>query len=300
MGKILRIKLQTLFSIFLFLAGIVLVGSDISLGILPLYTGFIWIIGIIIFSVISVIERIFFKRVQKSNEVRIVKPSKEIEGENQAICPYCKEKLKTRPKRKKKCPHCSNYIYVNTHPVSKKKVLLTEKEKSEVDTLRKKMQFRKMWMKKIRQYGVTDSNYEKEAKKLKKKFGKEPDTQDVIWSLYHMLLKKNNDLHTLKTIYYQMALFYSDLDKDPFPLLQESAKLELMDIMKQGITNKVRILTPKNGCEICQNHNGVVLTIKEALETMPIPCRECTTQVYSEKYGFCRCSYLSEIKMPKF
>lgn len=33
------------------------------------------------------------------------------------------------------------------------------------------------------------------------------------------------------------------------------------------------------------------MTIEEALEKMPIPCKECTHTISDNKKGFCRCMY---------
>jgi uncharacterized Zn finger protein (UPF0148 family) len=48
-------------------------------------------------------------------------------------CPYCGSSLAERPKRKKKCPHCGNYIYVRTRPADRKKVLVTEEQAQEIE-----------------------------------------------------------------------------------------------------------------------------------------------------------------------
>jgi len=49
------------------------------------------------------------------------------------VCPYCKQKLKKVPSRKKKCEFCGKYIFVRTRPIDRKKVLVTDREKEEVD-----------------------------------------------------------------------------------------------------------------------------------------------------------------------
>jgi SPP1 gp7 family putative phage head morphogenesis protein len=49
-------------------------------------------------------------------------------GNVDAICPYCGKLLEKMPGRKKKCPHCGNFIHVRTRPLDNQKVLVTEKQ----------------------------------------------------------------------------------------------------------------------------------------------------------------------------
>jgi len=47
-------------------------------------------------------------------------------------------------------------------------------------------------------------------------------------------------------------------------------------------------------CEACKQVDGKILSIKEALKTMPIPIKECTNYPYNENRSFCVCSYEPE------
>lgn len=49
-------------------------------------------------------------------------------GNIDATCPYCGKPLEKMPGRKKKCPHCGNFIHVRTRPLDNQKVLVTEKQ----------------------------------------------------------------------------------------------------------------------------------------------------------------------------
>ena len=98
-------------------------------------------------------------------------------------------------------------------------------------------------------------------------------------------------------IYYEMALFLNKEGKDCFSVLQQSAKMNLMKFKQAGVVEKVRILTVgEDSCKACRLLENKVFTIEEALEKMPIPCKECTHKLYDEKKGFCRCSYLAEFE----
>ena len=75
------------------------------------------------------------------------------------------------------------------------------------------------------------------------------------------------------------------LGKDFFRVLQESAKCELYHMQDFGI-NKTEIFTAgETSCSKCQSLHGKIFTITKALETMPIPVKDCEN-------GFCRCLYL--------
>jgi len=50
-----------------------------------------------------------------------------------SFCPYCQSLLEKRPGRKKRCPHCENYIYVKRDPDLDEKVLATEEQVADID-----------------------------------------------------------------------------------------------------------------------------------------------------------------------
>jgi len=95
-----------------------------------------------------------------------------------------------------------------------------------------------------------------------------------------------------------MALFKNQRGKDCFVTLQQSHKMELYECKQQGeFIKKVRIFTGgKDSCDACQQLDGKIFTIDEALQKMPIPNKECTFKLYDENRGFCRCSYNAEIE----
>src|SRR5579863_10040178 len=53
-------------------------------------------------------------------------------GQIDDICPNCGSMLSKRPRRKAKCAHCGEFIYVRTRPSDRKRVLVT---KGEADAL---------------------------------------------------------------------------------------------------------------------------------------------------------------------
>lgn len=70
-----------------------------------------------------------------------------------AICPYCHKVLEQRPKRKKKCPFCKQFIFMLTVPSKRERVLVTEVDAKEIDQEWQKIQLQKM-------YNITDHEFE--------------------------------------------------------------------------------------------------------------------------------------------
>lgn len=213
-----------------------------------------------------------------------------------AVCPYCKKALDKVPQRKKKCPFCKNFIYVRTSPSTRKRVLVTEDEAKKIELEWEKVHSVARSLSALEQYGITEREFNARKNKLSRKLGREANDRDVVWSIFNELITKTRDLQKLKTIYYEMALFLNEKGRDAFKLLQQSAKMGLMHLRQEGVVKKVSISTAReNSCEACQKLEGKVYTVERALKEMPIPCRDCTYELYSDKVGFCRCMYFMEL-----
>ena len=207
------------------------------------------------------------------------------------ICPYCSGLLAKMPSRKTKCPHCSNYILVRTHPITKLKILVTEQQTKEIDRLRKEISLKNKYLRNLEQYGVTERDYDVQRDRLYKKYGQEPRIPDVVWAVFNeLLIAKINDIYSLPMIYFEMALFLNDEGKDPFKILQNSRKMELLRIRQEG-GKKVTIISCEDACEQCRRLHGKVFKIEEALRIMPIPSPQCTFILETGKRGWCRCVY---------
>ncbi|MBL7075672.1 hypothetical protein ISS37_10600 [candidate division KSB1 bacterium] len=231
----------------------------------------------------------FFKKIfnkQRSNTGR----------ESEPICPYCKKILEQRPQRKKKCPFCKNFIYTRRLPPNYEIVLVTEDEAKKIDLEKEKFFFRQRWLDTLKQYGITERIFNIRKDELSQRNQKEANDRDVFWSLFNEINQeamKTGDFQTLKTIYYSMAMFLNEEGKECFDLLQQSAKMELLVIKRRGVIKKVQIITAgHNSCSNCRKSENKIFSIDEALEKMPIPCKECTTTLYDENKGFCRCRYI--------
>jgi hypothetical protein len=219
--------------------------------------------------------------------------SKDVDGPSEPICPYCQGILTDRPKRKKKCPLCGNLIYVRTSPSTRKRRLVTKDEASRIDEEWNRLSFRKEWLGRLQQFGVTEEDFDIRKRQLAEKLGKNVRDRDVIWSLFNTSVTKIRDYGLRRALYYSMALFVDEEVRDPFPLLQESAKMELMMLGRRGRRRRVQILTAREkSCDACRRLEGQRITIEQALETMPIPNTNCGFHLSNEQLSFCRCSYV--------
>lgn len=110
------------------------------------------------------------------------KPRYELLGNTDPICPYCSQTLDKMPGRKKKCPHCGNYIYVRTRPSDNKRVLVTEQDAAKID---------EQWMMEHGTYDAYLANkreFETQKAELAKKWGRELSDNDVYWAIYNKQL----------------------------------------------------------------------------------------------------------------
>jgi hypothetical protein len=192
-------------------------------------------------------------------------------------CPHCNMLLDPIPQRKTKCCACGNDIYVRTDSFNKQKIrYLKHEDALSVDV--------------IKTLPISEKEYYKTEKELVKKFGKAPTLGDVVWGILNNHLvtaMQRKDWQNMRMLYWQQARLLFESGQDFFSLLQESAKCELRRYQATNV-HKVEILTT-GACSKCQSLQGKIFTVKEALETMPIPVKDCENV-------FCRCTYLPVIE----
>lgn len=103
----------------------------------------------------------------------------EVFSRTEPVCPYCGTTLEKMPGRKKKCPGCSNYIYVRSRPDDGKPVLVKDVEHSIVEAYRQVQRS-------ISDGGLFEENDLPQARAaLRKQFGHEPSEGDVFWRLFN-------------------------------------------------------------------------------------------------------------------
>jgi len=185
-------------------------------------------------------------------------------------------------------------MYVRTLPDSRQRVVVTEEQAQQIEAEWAKINFRRRWLSPLAPYGVTEADLDHRKDALSRKFGREASDRDAVWSLFNAVVAvvaRVSNFNGLKMLYFEMALFVGAEGKDPFHLLQQSQKMELMRYKGTLGFTGVEIFACEDSCEACRKLDRKVFTIEEALEKMPIPCRECTNPILSDDWGWCRCFY---------
>ena len=197
-------------------------------------------------------------------------------------CPYCRGKLEKKPTRKKKCPHCSEFIMV------RKGELYTEKQVEEI-------QFKTRWLGWLERYGASEKMFINERKRLTKQFGFTASVNDTIWGMMNDLTRKNRkNSSNLEDIYLLMGRFVDEEGKDPTTYVQQAMNWKEYGIKQELIKTKkdmgrhyemkVKVSTCNDQivCSACKAASRRTYTYDEFMKEMPIP-RNCTNP-----HG-CRC-----------
>jgi len=196
-------------------------------------------------------------------------------------CPYCGENLEKKPTRKKKCPHCSQYMYI------RQGIPYTEDQVKARD-------FRIRWINKLNNQGATEALFENARKSLADQFGFEPSLNDSVWRLMNSLVPKQTDSHDLFQLYILMGEFVSAEGKDPTPYIKQANGIREIETRNQLLKYKkdfeqiykcrinIHTANDEHVCENCNENSKKQYEISDFLERLPIP-RECTSN-----HG-CRC-----------
>ena len=188
-------------------------------------------------------------------------------------CPYCDSELDIKPTRKKKCPNCSEYIFVW------KGDIYTEKQV-------KDLKLKNKWLRMLERYGATEAMFSQVRKNLSKRFGFEASVNDTIWGIMNTLIGKQKDLFDMEHLYLLMADFVEEEGKDPkqyvnqaMKVKEQNVKREVLEIKKDigPISMVITVNTCNDGivCKACEKISRNKYTIDDFLRKMPIP-NECT------------------------
>lgn len=207
-------------------------------------------------------------------------------------CPYCGVELARQPQRKCKCPSCKRAILVRRLSGARSSVAVTEARAAEIDAALA-AESRMRWLEcQGETLGIA-------ATKYRENLAERPELPavDVLWGMCNARvarLAQGGEWHEAGVLYYGMALFAAEEDRDFTHLLEAAALMKLRAIEAEGFANKVEISTAGRGnaCSGCAKLEGKVLMLDEALRASPLPCRECSMVVVGTRPGFCRCEYL--------
>jgi len=98
-------------------------------------------------------------------------------------------------------------------------------------------------------------------------------------------LVRLGDYAGMAALYREISRVLHDEGKDFYFMAQHAIKMDLAAIFHAGGTERVAITTAGHrACEPCRLLEGKILSIMEAMTTMPLPVRECDA-------GLCCCIY---------
>jgi len=145
----------------------------------------------------------------------------------------------------------------------------------------------------LSQYFLGEMDLKMRMRQMAMASGKEPPE----WMATLELLKDNiikTEHPDLKLKMYQgMVDLLAKIGQkeDLFTIQQIIARYNLKSFKDIGF-ERVEIECAKDACPECRKMSGRKLKIDEAMETMPIPCHDCATEIYAVK-GYCRCRYFA-------
>ena len=149
----------------------------------------------------------------------------------------------------------------------------------------------KKWLKVLSKYEFSESNITSEKAVLAKKFGKNASNSDAILLLFNKAILKSIQREGDNLPYLDIALFLNEEGKSAYTPFYILKKMQLNGTLRNGI-NRVEILANSSSCAHCKKSGGKILSIKEALEKMPLPNKSCTFKLNKGKHGWCRCVWL--------
>jgi rubrerythrin len=208
-------------------------------------------------------------------------------------CPYCNVLIEKEPKGKFKCPSCKEEIHLQK--LGDKTIFISKMDYESLQIDKKRKTEENKYYRFFENYDLSYDYLTERKNEWFNKFKEKANFPDLIWSLLNDTLTayaKSQRFHDMAMLYLEMAVIQKNNNKEFFHLLQESKKMELYSIKKEMLGLKYKIVisaTYNKYCQECQEQDGKMFTVDEALEKMPIPVKNCTND------GFCRCCYATKI-----
>lgn len=173
-------------------------------------------------------------------------------------CPYCGADQDPPPQRRRMCRNCKETIYVSSDPAERTKCLLTAEDFNRIRQKQRHAQWQDL------------SRQEKVA-------------------------MEEDDWAKLQGVYQQQARVLFEEGSPHRIVASKAHHASLMRMDAAGVKRvKVSTCQDERVCEECQAMNGKIYAIKDALEDMPLPGRNCTDgSQENPNGGRCRCVYLA-------
>ncbi len=204
------------------------------------------------------------------------KANKDTQGTSNAVCPHCNAILDPIPKRKTKCRACEKEIYVKTDPFNKQKTYYLKHEDA-------------LLLNVVRDLQISEKAFT-EAKNKAPKGRSLGDIGGGLIGQQKQEAARKNDWQTVSSITWRQARHLYEAGREYFHVQQAAMKEQLQGALAQGITHvKISSSRDDRTCEKCKAQDGIVFTIKEAIEKMPLP-------VKCDNGEMCRCVYTYEMR----
>lgn len=196
------------------------------------------------------------------------------------VCPYCGFKYEAFPKDKKPCPSCGEVVIIKSR--DKIKHLFTKARAQEWEDDKKE----RALINKARGYlfmgRVNPDKLQLIREGIIEKSGHEISYNKVALNiLTNAALKRSvkKDFDGAFWTYFAMTHLLRDQGFDYFDSLQLMHEMRLREMKTKDHHDKdygwkVRIVTGCD-CKACKPLDGKILTLDEALETMPFPSKHC-------------------------
>lgn len=104
----------------------------------------------------------------------------------------------------------------------------------------------------------------------------DPDDSAIAWKALQSIKVAPEDHHGRSLLFFGMAMFLSYENKPSLMLQREAVRAQLMDAAAKGGCSEIEILKGRDGCKVCERLNGKHMSLTEAIQNPPIPCKGCS------------------------
>lgn len=194
-------------------------------------------------------------------------------------CPYCAVVLDPPPLRKKRCTDCKQFIYVRKRPNGAERYLWREDQLPDLDAEGDLYEV----------FQSSGLSFDDTMARYAKQHGGRPE--DILWAVRQEQFDvawADKNWHALQLIQFQRAWQLYREGRDPVGELTWEREFELREHAERGRT-KVKVMADE--CASCQELDGAIFSITDALATPRLPVRDCTASRGSSERGWCQCRY---------
>lgn len=209
---------------------------------------------------------------------------RECNDEARPTCPYCRADLPRRPKARSKCPACREWIYVWKGQKQWPSSLITKAQRDETD-----------WADWMEGCGLNRTDYHKARDELRERWGREPDPADAVWAAFGAACSNTSDPARWAIIQEQMGAFLIVVSGKTeygreirYRARKLQCELQLRHYAAVGCIAVEILPLEMHCCPACEalSRQKKRWPLAEAIRDQPLPCENCTTDIYDEDSRF--------------